>query len=249
MTVTQHVFFIACVALSSYIQNLTGFAFGLVLLGLVELLHLASLHDATIAVSVLALVNAFVTFKSAKPTLDKVILKPTVLAGMAGVFGGVVLLNWLSDNAVAGLQFLLGLTILACATMLFIRPTSLKTMSPARSFAGVGFIAGIFGGLFSTAGPPLVYHFYRQPLRTQQIREHLIALFAINAALRLVLLAVDGRIGLQAVLLSAEAAPVVIGMTWFMVRNPSKLPPQIIKRFVCVLLVIVGLVLCAKVGS
>lgn len=50
------------------------------------------------------------------------------------------------------------------------------------------------GGLFSTAGPPLVYHLYRQPLPVAVIRETLVAVFGINAVLRLALVAGSGNI-------------------------------------------------------
>jgi hypothetical protein len=48
------------------------------------------------------------------------------------------------------------------------------------------------GGLFSTAGPPLVYHFYRLPLPYRTIRETLVAVFAINAIFRPVLVVESG---------------------------------------------------------
>ena len=81
----------------------------------------------------------------------------------AGVLAGVLLLQWLSANVMTVLGVLLGVTIFACAiTML--RPGNVL---PVRS-SGIWF--GGFG-LLGTAGrpvfgrrPPLVYHFYRQPM-------------------------------------------------------------------------------------
>jgi len=42
--------FMACVALATYAQNLTGFAFSLILLGLVSVFHIASVSDTANAV-------------------------------------------------------------------------------------------------------------------------------------------------------------------------------------------------------
>ena len=55
MSIGSHLLVLACVALASYAQNLTGFAFGLILLGLTAVLHLASLADVANVVSVLVL--------------------------------------------------------------------------------------------------------------------------------------------------------------------------------------------------
>ena len=47
MTLTQHLWFLVCVGIASYAQNLTGFAFSLLLLGLAGVLDLAPLADVT----------------------------------------------------------------------------------------------------------------------------------------------------------------------------------------------------------
>ena len=57
MSPTHHLLYFAFVALASYVQNLTGFAFGLILLGLAGLWNVGSLPDVSNAVSVVALVN------------------------------------------------------------------------------------------------------------------------------------------------------------------------------------------------
>ncbi len=44
--------FMQCVALATYAQNLTGFAFSLILLGLVSVFHMASEHDVANAAMV-----------------------------------------------------------------------------------------------------------------------------------------------------------------------------------------------------
>lgn len=51
----SHLLFVACVALATFVQSLTGFAFGLVLLGLVAMLHLAPLAVAANVVTVMVL--------------------------------------------------------------------------------------------------------------------------------------------------------------------------------------------------
>ena len=103
-------------AVASYVQNLTGFAFGLLLLGLVGLLDLTSLADVTNVASVLTLVNALALFRSAKPQFDREVMTPTLVASLPGVLLGVVLLNWLNDNVIVALRLLLGVTIIFIQT-------------------------------------------------------------------------------------------------------------------------------------
>jgi uncharacterized membrane protein YfcA len=241
MTAGQHVAFIACVALASYVQNLTGFALGLVLLGLVGLLHLAPLPDVTNAVSILALLNAALLLRAGLPRLHARTLVPTVAASLAGVCVGVVLLTWLSDNVVLGLRLLLGLTIAGAAVLLVVSVPRHGSPSAGSRFAAVGLVSGVLGGLFSTAGPPLVYHYYRQPMKLEDIRAALVIVFALNAALRLVLLGGAGRVELTSVWLSLEAAPVVLAVTWWVGRHPPPWSARVVKRIVAALLGVVAL--------
>ena len=241
MTISQHLLFLLCVAVAGYIQNLTGFAFGLVLLGLVGLMGIAPITDVANVVSVLTLVNAIVLFRTVRPQFETRTLAPTLAASLLGVIGGVLLLNWLSDNVVTVLSLLLGLTIIGCAAILARDASALAQPSRTSSFVAFGAVSGLLGGLFSTAGPPLVYHFYRQPLAPRAIRDALVAIFAANAVLRLALMIPAARVSHEAVLLSLEAVPLVLLQTRWMARRPPALRPLTVKRMVCVLLALVGL--------
>ncbi|MFQ6685868.1 sulfite exporter TauE/SafE family protein, partial [Bordetella pertussis] len=113
MSILQHVLFLACVALATYAQTMTGFAFGLVLLGLTGLLAVAPLPDMANTVSILTLVNALVVIDRARPQVDWTLVRPALVSSLAGVALGVFMLDWISGSAAVLLQWLLGLTILA----------------------------------------------------------------------------------------------------------------------------------------
>lgn len=248
MSVGDFAFFLACVAVAGYVQNLTGFAFGLVLLGLTGVAHVGSIADVANVVSVLALVNAATWFHASRPQIDASLIKPTLAASLAGVVLGAWLLGWLSDNILVGLRLLLGLTIIGCALVLVMPAGALKQRSSTGSFAAFGLLGGLLGGLFSTAGPPLVFHFYRQPLPQRLVRDSLILIFAINGIVRLALLLADGRVALDVLWLSLLALPAVMLQTRWMARRPPRWHAAAIKRIVAALLVLIGAGLAGPAG-
>jgi hypothetical protein len=104
----------------------------------------------------------------------------------------------------------------------------------------VGALSGLMGGMFSTAGPPLVYHFYRQPLPIQVIRETLVAVFGLNAILRLLLVVLAGNIPSAAYWPCLLAIPVVIAATALARKFPPPLSPLMFRRAVFCLLFLSG---------
>lgn len=243
MSVASHLLFLACVALASVAQNLTGFAFGLILLGLTAVLHLASLADVANVVSVLVLANAVITFGRSRPQLAWPVFAPSLAASLLGVAAGVVLLGWFSAQQVTLLRFLLGCAIVVCAFMLVLRASARARQSSLPAFLFFSGVSGVMGGLFASAGPPMVYHLYRQPWAAETIRHFLIVLFASNAVLRLALVLAHGQFSMTAVWLTVEALPLVMGLTWLARRHPSRLPIEQVRRAVFVLLLIAGLAL------
>ncbi|WP_454674733.1 TSUP family transporter [Achromobacter pestifer] len=241
MSISQHLLFLACVALATYAQTMTGFAFGLVLLGLSGVFQLASVSEVANVVSVLSLVNAAVTLARAKPQVNWSVMRPAMAASLAGVGVGVAVLTWISGSTTVVLQLLLGVTILACAVLLVARAKPLERLSSKLSFVFFGCISGVLGGLFSSAGPPMVYHLYRQPLPLASIRNSLLVLFSVNAAVRLALVTGQGAFMTSSFWLSVQALPVVIGVTWVARRYGTVGSMKTVKRMVFVLLLAAGL--------
>ena len=246
MDLADHARFLLSVALACTVQNLTGFAFGLVLLGLSAMFGVASLPVLTHVVSVLVLVNAATLFHRVRPQFQARVMAPTLAGSLLGVLLGVALLHWLSRHWMPLLQLLLGLTIVVAALDLLVRRSPSPRLAPRSRFAAFGLASGVLGGLFSTAGPPLVYHFYRQPLAAERIREALVLVFALNALLRLGLLGAAGELDLQVLWLSLEAWPLVWLITRAMAGRPSPLSPLLLRRLVCALLALVAVSLMAS---
>ncbi|WP_251882063.1 sulfite exporter TauE/SafE family protein [Achromobacter sp. Marseille-Q4954] len=241
MSISQYLLFLACVALATYAQTMTGFAFGLVLLGLSGVFQLASVSEVANVVSVLSLVNAAVTLARAKPQVNWSLMRPAMASSLVGVGAGVAALAWISGSMGVLLQLLLGCTILGCAVLLIARAQPLSQVSSRGSFVFFGAISGVLGGLFSSAGPPMVYHLYRQPLPLAAIRNSLLILFSLNAIVRLALVTGQGAFMASSFWLSLLALPIVIGVTWVARRYSTAGSMKTVKRMVFVLLLAAGM--------
>lgn len=233
-------------ALAALAQRATGFAFTLVLLGLAGLAGRTALSDAADAASMLTLAQAMLQFRTNGPPRQWRLMLPVLAGSLPGLALGVILLAWISAHALGALQVALGVTVVGCAVMLALRPARRAAVSPPLSFAMVGTLSGLLGGLFASPGPPLVLQMYRQPLDIATIRDCLLLVFAVQAGLRLVLVAATAGVRVEAILLAVWALPALAAVAaWHACRQ---LPPRTerVRRLAAVLLALIGVALTAK---
>lgn len=235
-----HILFSSFVALAVLAQSVTGFALALILLGLVGLTDLVPLPDAANAVTVLIIINAVIFFYSRRTAYVERAIIPAVGTTLIGAFVGMGLLIFLAANAYQVLKMLLGLSVVLCALLLWRKSVPFSTTSSSGYFTAVGLISGILGGLFSAAGPPLVYAVYRQPWSLERIQESLIFCFAVGAVLRLIIMAASGNFSTLAVLLTVEAIPVTVIVTAFSASWKLPVSSTTVKNVVCVMLIFSG---------
>lgn len=241
MDLTSLIWLIAVAGAAAYVQTLTGFAFGLLTMGVIGLLGIIPLPDAAVIVSILTLFNAVqVLLKGWRDVAwpeFRLIIGPALLS----VFLGYFLLEYLAGTNLDGLRLFLGVVVIAGATQLALKPQPLQNRSSSASFMVAGALGGFLGGMFSTAGPPLVYHLYRQPLPAAAIRETLVLVFAINALLRLGIVGVAGKFPQGGAWWALLAIPSVMGFTYVAKRWPPPLSPLALRRAAFFLLLLSGL--------
>lgn len=233
--------FLVFVTVAVYAQNLTGFALALVLLGLVGAIDLFPLPDVVNVASIITLVNAALFLYRRRALRLERVLWPVLLSSMAGTVLGVAALAWMVGNAYDLLRLLLGMSIVACAWILWRRAAPLATPSTPASFLSIGLLSGLMGGLFSAGGPPLVYQIYRQPWAAGRIRESLMFLNGAGALLRLAIVVPTVGVNRQSLLLSAIAVPVVILVTMLTANRVPPLSPRMLRLVVCGLLAATGM--------
>jgi len=245
MSLAALIGFLALAGAAAYAQTLTGFAFGLITMGGVGLTGLLSLPDAAMIVSVLTLVNATQMLLKGWRDVAWREFAFVMAASIPMLFVGYWLLEWLADTHADLLRLLLGVAIVVSSLQLARKPEPLARPSGDGSFVFFGAVAGVMGGMFSTAGPPLVYHFYRQPMTLVKIRETLVTVFALNAVFRIGLVVLSGNLPPASTLTGLLAIPSVMGATYAARRWPPPVPAPTMRRIVFVLLFLSGVSLAA----
>ena len=232
-------------AIASYFQTVTGFGLGIIMMALVGLLGIAPLTVITAVISLMTLVNCLVALPGRLHHVYWPSVRVSILAMVPAIMLGVTLLNYLSSSATTLMRILLGLVILYVAIGMLIKPKVQAQMGGQAGFALFGGLSGFLGGLFGMAGPPLVYHYYRQPLEPVRIRNTLILLFAATSGGRTLFVVSQGQMSLQILELTAWVFPVTALATWAGRRWPPPLSAQGMRRVVFALLFAIGLSLVA----
>ena len=229
-----------CISLASYVQNLTGFAFGLIFLALVGVFDLIPIEVAANAVSLITLSQTFIYFREYPLTDEWRVIQPAIVPSLIGVVAGLMLLFWLNDGALYLLKIALGFAVMGSAALLVMRFKPKTEIDPPGSFALIGLFAGLMGGLFSTAGPPLVYKLYRQPLSLPVIRQGLLVMFGLSQLVRLVVVLISGHFTPMSAAYAAMAVPLLFAVTRGNRRYPLKLSPVAVSRVAAGLLLMAG---------
>ena len=213
---------------------------GLIVVGGAALLDVVSIAFAANIVSIVGLINIATALHRQYHHIDISAMLPATVGVLLLTGAGLYALLYLSANALAALEILLGSTILLASVILLLRPQPLARQSPRRAHFIVGAIGGLVNGLFSVGSPPLVLHLYRQPLPFPVIRATLLAIFGVMDLLRLGMVGATGHITREVFVVSALCVPVTVAVTLLTRRYPPLLSDLQMRRAGFVLLVIMG---------
>lgn len=175
------------IALGSYIQGVTGFAFGLIVMGSVTALNLASIEVTAFIVSILSLINSLTGLYGGRyREINVKALIWIIIPCIPATFVGIWLLSYLGESHWGLLKLILGLSIIISSLTMLFQIKNITTPSSRKSFFISGLTAGIMGGMFATFGPPITYIMYRQPTPIAAIRATLLCTFSITALVRII---------------------------------------------------------------
>lgn len=236
MTLQALAAFLALTAFAAYIQTITGFAFGLILITGVALGDIMPLPDAAVLVSTLTLANASTMLSRGWRRIAWREWRLCVFASVPSIFVGLALLDWLASERIDLLRLCLALSI--AATSLAVLRTPRRGAGPPRGWtyalAGVG--SGVMTGLFAAGGPPLVFRFYMSSLPIQTIRETLVSIYALNAVIRLGGVFASGHAPAASLWWGLLAFPAVMATTAAARRWPPPIASSTLRAVVVVLL-------------
>jgi len=246
MELTLLIPFLLIIALASYVQTVTGFALGMIVMGGVTMFNLLPIAFTSVIISIVSFANCVVALKGNSKAIDfkRVLLICCPLFPMTLL--GLWLLNFMSAELNQLLQGLLGVTIIAAGFMIMLKPEPLSKPSHPGLFILSGAAAGFLAGLFSMAGPALVYLLYRQPFSMQTIRLCLLSVFLLSAVVRTSMVAAQGQLTLEMITFSLICLPIVTLATWLGKHYPPPLTAQAQRHAAFFLLILIGVSLVIK---
>lgn len=232
--------FLVLAGLSAYVQTLTGFAFGLIMMGAVALANLMPLPDAAAIIGALTLVNAAQMLSRGWRHVAWREWRLVMIASTPMVVVGFLALQWLAAERLDALRLVLAAVILVASVQILKTPKPEAAPPRDASYVAAGLASGLMGGLFSTGGPPVIYRLYTSHLPLVTIRETLVAIFAVNATMRLSLVFGTGFQPPTSAWSGLLAVPVVILATAAARRWPPPISPTRLRIVVCALLAASG---------
>lgn len=233
-------------AVAGYLHTVSGFGLGMIVIGAAGGFGVAPVPVLAILVSLVTLVNSAVALPGGWDGLGWRRVLALATGIVPSIIVGVWLLSWLSSTYTVLLTILLGALVFYGGISIGMDPRPLKKPSPSWTFAVSGTFSGLCGGLFGVAGPPVIYHCYRQPLPMQTIRQLLILCFAITSGVRTLFVASQGGLTMEVWVFAFWSMPVVAVATWLGRRYPVPVSPRMMRRVAMLALIGLGLSIMIK---
>lgn len=246
MELTTLLPFVAIIAFATYVQTVTGFALGMIVMGTVTTFDLVPIAFTSVVISAVTFVNGLVAVKGNVEALDIKRVMFTCAGMFPAILVGLLLLDYMSAEFNHILQLLLGASIIGAGLMIMLKPDPLEQPSSSITFGASGAAAGVMAGLFSMAGPPLVYLFYRQPFELKTIRLCLVTIFLLSSVMRTGMVGAQGGLTLDMGIFSLLCIPMVTIFTWIGKKYPPPLSSNNMRRFAFFLLILIGISLILK---
>jgi uncharacterized membrane protein YfcA len=232
--------FLVTALVGSYVQSVTGFAMGMIMIAVTVGSGLVAVPVITAVVSLLSLINIVFALRGHLHHVERRMLLTIAFALPPAVWLGVVTLDLLDRRVAWLLELLLGGFIVLGSLSMMLRPRPRATLSRTWACLAAGFAGGLLGGLFSASGPVMGWFTYRQPLAVVQIRSTLLAVFALSTSLRVIVVGVSGGLTAEVWLLALLGLPLVLFGTWLGRAFAPPLSDVALKRAAFGILLLMG---------
>lgn len=197
----------AVIAGASVFRGFTGFGFAITA---VPLLSLMMPPQAAVAIAaVMQTLGGMMDFPAARFNCHWPSVKTLALGMVATSIPGALLLAFVS----ADMARLLVAGVCALAVVTIATGVTFRRMPGAVGTVATGAVSGLFSGMASMAGPPVIAYYLAAPVTTVQKRASMSVFFMFAAGMSCISLAYAGALGMQETKLGLFGAPVMVGGT------------------------------------
>ena len=240
MDIAGWLIFLGAAFVGAYVQSVTGFAMGMIVIAVVGASGAIELPVLAAAASLITMVNIALALHGHLHWLNRSLFGWLAIGQIPAIGAGVWLLGVLDERAQWFLELLLGGFItLGCLSMM-LRPHPLPRISAPWASVVAGVAGGLVGGMFSASGPIIGWFYYRQPLPLAAIRATLLCTFAMTTITRTIVVGTQGGLTNEVLWLSLFASPLVLLGTWLGRELPPPLPEAKLKQLAFGLLLVMG---------
>ena len=234
------------VFLGSYVQGITGFALGIVVMAIVAAAQVYDVAVTAAVVSFLAFVNVGVALYGHARDVDWGLWLSLSVGQLTAIGAGIWLLHQLSTNAENVLYLILGVFIVGGSASMVLRPTPRSTRSPIWSAVVAGAGGGLVGGMFAASGPVIGWFAYRQPIQVATVRATLLAGYLVTTSTRSVVVGFSGGLSEIVWQLTALGLPAVVLGTWLARRHAALFDEGNMRRVAFTTLLLLGIGIIAS---
>lgn len=234
MDVSEILWIIGVVALSSLAQSLAGFGFGLLAVPLMTLV--VDPHQAVVVATLIGTVSTTLQAVIDRRYCNWPLAKRLTYAAYIGMPAGIFVFVVVSESM---LRFCLGIVVLL-ATVVLAKGFSFKGESRYMDWL-MGMCSGILSTSTSTNGPPLVFLLQARALEPHIFRATINAVFALSNIGAVVLFSSSGKVESASLVASLIALP----MLFVALRSGYALRPKVkvhhFQRLVLAMLILSGI--------
>lgn len=251
MTLSSFIILHILVAIGSYIQVTAGFAFGLIFMAGIGLFDIMPLEQGAMIGMLLGLINTLMALKGQNLSMRQMKTMPFIWFSPIGCILGLYLLYLMIDYPLWYniLYMLLGVFVIIAALSVMIKPAKGRKKNSFGFFSFFMFIGGIFGGLFCTSGPPIIYALYSQPWCLRMLRRMTLTLFAIGLSTRAVLSGFYDGYTTDLLVLCLSLLPTVYVATLIARKYVKYARIDLVRKIICALLIGSGIHIFYKTSA
>jgi len=227
------------VGLGFYVQSVVGFAAALVALPII--LNVLNIQESVALMSIFFLIFSIISIYKNWKLIDKKMILEMSIGIIAGLLLGIYILKFGSPII---LKKALGIFIILFVGYSFIKKRKIESIKKLGPL--FGFIGGIFSGLFSTGGPPIVFYIYNKLDKSNIVRATIIGTLGLTDFLRFPFLIFSGILTDDIFLISSYVLPFFLLSLYLGYKTHSRINENIFKNVLMIFLLLSGISLLVR---